>query len=639
MIRPTRQFWLAMGCMAAAIDCNNPPAPVVSAGPIAGSAQPAVVAGSSGATALPAGHGGASGSTPAPSSLQAGTSAVVVPLAGSGTIATPAAGATGGMPAGGAPAAAGGCETFDSTYAAIQKAIFEKHGCASDACHGSTVSGGLDLRAGASYKSLFQVKSQGHAAFRLQPGAPTESYLYMKLQAATTPGSVQIANSPMPVGLPALSVDELDVLRLWIQGGAPETGSVGDPRDFGSTKGIAARLNACLPPADPIHVAPLDPPAPTDGIQFVTPKWVLAPSAEREICVASYYDFSDRVPAQYKSPDGTKFYTKSSRLRQDPGSHHFVLSNPGISSSYASDPSFGAWTCRGDREGQTCDPLNLSSCGGEGICSSEIKDLIACIGFGPLVLGSDGLLTKGMLENVQTANQYLPPRDGVYRELPIKGFLYHNMHAFNLTDQPYPLQGRLNVEYASDRRRRLEQAIDYSHVYMADGIAPYTTKELCATHIAPQGAEMIRLTSHTHKRGKRFRISMPENHMIYESTLYSDPLYQNFDPGIVFDGATDASRTLTACSLYNNGVAPDGSPDPDTVTRYSRLPDRTQCTPVACVSGKIGAPCKGATDNASCDSAPGAQDGFCDACPITGGPTTENEMFVIMPWYVLAEGQ
>ena len=39
----------------------------------------------------------------------------------------------------------------------------------------------------------------------------------------------------------------------------------------------------------------------------------------------------------------------------------------------------------------------------------------------------------------------------------------------------------------------------------------------------------------------------------------------------------------------------------------------------------------GAEDNAACDSSPGAGDGRCDACPITSGQTTENEMFVLSP--------
>jgi hypothetical protein len=40
-----------------------------------------------------------------------------------------------------------------------------------------------------------------------------------------------------------------------------------------------------------------------------------------------------------------------------------------------------------------------------------------------------------------------------------------------------------------------------------------------------------------------------------------------------------------------------------------------------------GQPCNGADDDAACDSAPGAGDGWCDACRITGGESTENEMF------------
>lgn len=571
-----------------------------------------------------------------------------VPAGTGGTAGMMVAGAGGeGAPAGAGGAAGsdpdagtmGGCADVDSTFEAIQIAIFDNHGCTADACHGSGLQGGLDLRAGASYASLFQAPAQGASMMRIQPNAPQESYLYLKLAAATLPGSVQIANSPMPLGLPALSEDELEAVRLWILGGAPETGSVGDPSQFGSTDDIARGLNACLPEADPIQVAPLEPPAPSEGIQFRSPVWELESGGEREFCVATYYDLSDVIPAELKSPDGTMFYTNGSRLRQDPGSHHYVVSNPGIDGAYAADPAFGEWKCTGERAGQSCDPLDGTSCGTEGICASQLFDTLGCFGFGPLVLGAKDLLSEGLIENVQAAQQYLPPREGVYRELPIRGFLYHDVHGFNVTSEKMTLQTRLNVYFAGERRRRLTQLIDYSNVQLPAGTPPFTEKTVCADHIAPQGAEMIRMTSHMHKRGKRFWITDPSGAMIYENFLYSDPLYKEYDPGIVFDGATVASRTLKACATYNNGVDEAGAPDPESVTRYSRLPDRTLCTPVACVAGKVGAPCNGENDHATCDSAPGAGDGFCDACPITPGPTTEDEMFVIMPWYILPEGQ
>jgi hypothetical protein len=79
----------------------------------------------------------------------------------------------------------------------------------------------------------------------------------------------------------------------------------------------------------------------------------------------------------------------------------------------------------------------------------------------------------------------------------------------------------------------------------------------------------------------------------------------------------------------------DGTADLRLVTRLSTMPDRTTCKPVACVAGKVEAACNGASDGASCDSSPGAGDGVCDACPITAGVTTENEMFVLIGGYAL----
>lgn len=62
------------------------------------------------------------------------------------------------------------------------------------------------------------------------------------------------------------------------------------------------------------------------------------------------------------------------------------------------------------------------------------------------------------------------------------------------------------------------------------------------------------------------------------------------------------------------------------------------CSPIACVAGKIGAPCDGFEDVAACDSSPGAGDGWCDACAITGGESMENEMFLLTGQYYIAAG-
>jgi hypothetical protein len=153
--------------------------------------------------------------------------------------------------------------------------------------------------------------------------------------------------------------------------------------------------------------------------------------------------------------------------------------------------------------------------------------------------------------------------------------------------------------------------------------------------VVPQDYELLRISSHTHKRGKRFTIALPDGTMFYESLLYNDPVTLEMDPPMLFDSPDEAERTLRYCATYNNGVDANGDPDPTTVTRASRMPQSASCQPIACVAGNIGAPCAGEGDDAACDSSPGAGDGWCDACAITAGLTTENEMFVLAPTYLL----
>jgi len=103
----------------------------------------------------------------------------------------------------------GACETsFDSTFAAIRTVVFEREGCVEDACHGSARCGGLDLRSSVAYANLLEAPSTSSPHPRIQPGEPSESFLYLKLLAATAPDRSQpIGGSPMPVGRSPLSED------------------------------------------------------------------------------------------------------------------------------------------------------------------------------------------------------------------------------------------------------------------------------------------------------------------------------------------------------------------------------------------------------------------------------------------------
>jgi hypothetical protein len=532
-------------------------------------------------------------------------------------------------------AAAGPCGAgdFSSTFAAIQKVIFEGRNCTNGMCHGAAMMGGLDLRADAAYQSLIEVKSNNSPRFRVMPGQPGESFLYNKLRAATEPGSVEVEGSPMPSGMAPLSPNHLEVVRRWIEVGAPRDGSIGDSVT-GQSEGIAKLLGSCLPEVTPIEIKPLDAPAADEGVQFVLAPFTLRAQKEVDVCFAQYYDLSDVVPAEFQDPERGVFFVNGQRTRQDPHSHHLGIRHSGLGADAVNDPSFGKWACRGDHEGEACDPLQLTACG-SGQCASEPQPKSACIGFGPA--GATGDLRFGGIATAQTAQYYRAPRPNVYETIPIKGILYMNSHAFNLTSEDTQLHAWTNLFFASDRLYPIQTLAIVDRLSIAAGQPPFTQKNYCANWVAPQNSHLYTLASHTHKRGRNFTVALSDGTQIYASAVYSDPVEKMFDPPMFFDGADAQARTLIYCADFNNGMNEDGTPDIDLVTRLSTMPDRTTCKPVACVAGKIGAGCQGADDGASCDSSPGAGDGWCDACPITGGQTTENEMFALSPSIVMQQ--
>jgi hypothetical protein len=530
-----------------------------------------------------------------------------------------------------APAECSESTAYESTFAAVQELIFERHGCTQQVCHGSSAQGGLTLTPDVAYANLIEAPSQNSAFPRVLPGDKDRSFLWLKLAAKTNPGSVEINGSPMPSGLPAISADELELVRRWIYGGAPETGTVAGTEEL---------IDGCLPPPQPITIKPLDPPPPGEGVQFVMPPWHLPRNSEQEVCFASYYDFTDQVPEEFRDPSGTMLRFSLQELRQDPQSHHLILNLAHIEPEQLHHPSFGEWRCRGgERAGEACEPTDRTACG-SGLCASDPLPTFACVGFGPTG-GSPGT-TFQAIGGAQEAQSEIALYDGVFAQIPMRGVLYWNSHAFNLTDQDHLMNGRLNYVFARDQRYPLRPIFDTDRIFSANA-APYTTQTLCHDHVLPRGARLFNLSSHTHKRGKHFTVDLPDGTRIYESFVYNDPVYQKYEPPLAFDAEDPAERTLRYCSLYNNGVSEDGSPDPEAVTRASRVPESAQafigkCTPRACTAGRIGASCAGEDDDATCDSSSGAGDGECDACAITGGESTENEMFILIGSYYL-EGE
>ena len=555
-----------------------------------------------------------------------------------------------------------------STFAAIQTAVFERHGCTQAVCHGSAPGqGGLDLRPESAYANLVDVPSTIlPSQKRVEPGAIEQSLLWRKL-AASTLDLQGVPGTAMPNGTYApLTANELKAIELWIYNGAPAEGVI---------KNTDGLLSSCLPPPEPQKIRPPDLPAAGEGVQLYSPPWTIQAHGEGEVCFSSYYDFSAQVPPELQFPCPTVwggsskqcFAYKRTELTQDPNSHHSILRLYRGASSIT-DPNFGTYTCHGgDHAGMPCDPTGVgiaapdgADCGARSGCAGTVVPSVACIGYGPADLSYGASLSGADSGNapqiiISTSPFYRNPYpDGVYNVMPVQGIFVENSHAFNTTDAPTTNEQWLNIYFATpgERQYLVQDLFDAEDIFIA-GVPPYQSAQYCRTFTMPIGTRMFEMYSHTHKRGKLFQgwgpgitpsctsrtgPCAPEAGTPFlVTTNYSDPDVVHWDPPLALDGDATA-RTFKYCIIYDNGET-----DPATVKRKSTSPASSllfgSCTTadIACAGGSHqGEHCQG--NNAVCDSSPGLGDGLCDACTVHGGVTTDDEMFIMLGSYYCEPG-
>jgi cysteine-rich repeat protein len=547
---------------------------------------------------------------------------------------------------------------FASTWAAVQSVVFEKRGCTAVACHGSaTPTGGLDLRPANAYAALVGVPSQRDPSVkRIAVGDPDRSLLYLKVAPGLDTGRY---GSPMPLQQTPLSPDELDALKLWIRAGAPDEGVV---------SGTASELRTCLPGSTPAKIAPLPPPPVGQGVQLYGPPWTIAPHGEDEVCFATTYDFSNRVPPERLidcPPDwgGAArkcFAYTGSQFRQDPNSHHSIIY---AYTGTASFDAFGSFTCHGGAQaGQPCDPTKPgvaapagADCGGRSACAGTIAHLapgcypVAGGSFGPADFSTGGGVsntpTTHGIGGAQTPVASSSYPAGVYAVLPVKGVIVWNSHAFNLTTEPTTNEQWLNLEFGTGQLQHLVLPVfDATGIYDTR-VPPFAQEEICRTSTFERGARIIELSSRTHKRGVRFRVwgppidpcgdCQPESGTpLFTTTDYADPAKVRYEPPLPLDSPSAAQRTFKFCALYDNGYT-----NPATVKRKSKAPILSLgfcngvahygldcCADLRCIGGLAGKAC---SNDGDCGGIPGA----CDACTLYGGVTTEDEMFILTGSY------
>jgi hypothetical protein len=543
---------------------------------------------------------------------------------------------------------------YASTYDAIQATVFEAKGCTASACHGDTLSGGLDLRADTSFDALVRQPSTiDPSIVRAFPGDQDRSLLYKKLAAATEGTDLGGLGQSMPINVDPLSADQLAAMRLWIRAGTPSDSIV---------KGTLELLgcDGTFDP-DPNKINPLPPPAADEGVQFYAGGWAIDGEAEDEVCFASYYDVTDQVPEEYhvdcdEFGEGRKcFAFRRNELAQDGQSHHSIITvyTP------ESDPKgadWGPWECLGgDNAGETCDPTAADACGPRSQCTTPAVTAVACVGydhappdFGLGPGGGAGGSQMG-LSGAQESTFIDEPPVGVYSVLPLAGFVSWNSHGFNLTKKATTIEQWVNLTFApeSERSWRRRQIFEAGDIFAMSSVAPFTKREVCTTWTLPQYSQLLSLSSHMHAHGELFRIWLPPNEPCqapsnclapesepdYESQFYDDPLYNYYDPPNDYSGAAEADRTFKACAVYDNGAD-----IPLEVKRESTKPNTPACgfpfascgcTPAqrVCLGGDDqGALCNG--DDSVC-----GEGGLCDACPLYGGVTTDDEMFIPLGSY------
>jgi hypothetical protein len=597
-------------------------------------------------------------------------------------------------------------DAFASTFEAIQQVVLDGYGCTSDLCHGNPDHpSGLHLLPGTdpsaldqNYETLLTAapnEKYGYAHFVVE-GDSKSSLVYQALWkklncgAAGEPAECAVLDAEGVLGMPVggdLTPTQLEAIALWIRGGAPKDLVVA---------GTADKLDACLPPADPLKIDPPPPPGAGNGVQLVSSAWSLPKHSENEVCFPVYYDFTQTalVPQdqQIDCPydfgplnTGNKcFRWHEQFLLQDPQSHHSIIHI--YTGQYGVDhASWGDWTYKMNAlddplNGQTCDPLAVDPATGQNVgCSGNPVRNAACLSYGPPDFnlggfgGDSGAGTAPQISGSQETHYDQKLADGVYSVLPMKGIVVFNSHAFNLTEGDTTMNQYLNLSLAgpNDRQFQSEQIFDADDIFIQD-VPPYEAREYCATYTIPDNAKLFWLSSHTHRHGVRWRAWGPPNgscssgaacdppcdpgadgctctptpgtcappgpagddRLMYYSTVYNDPVQLSIDPPLPFSGTANDRRFLF-CALFDNGSTPT-SP---AVKRQSTSPSTPflfggPCEDAvkSCISpdpAKHGVLCASQPDpDRFCDSGPGTFDGYCDACPLKGGFTTEDEMFI-----------
>jgi hypothetical protein len=399
------------------------------------------------------------------------------------------------------------CEEEDSgpsSFGLMEERIF-KTSCAISGCHASAddatfAQHRLLLSPGMAYKNLVGVVPTNTDAIndgllRVRPDDPHASLLYNKLAGAGHHSKSY--GNPMPLGLPLITVGQLEFVRQWIEAGAPEKGMVAD-----------SSLLSDNTPQEEIFT-PLAPPPAGQGLQVVVSEFKVAPNFERELFV-------------YKNLGNTgDIYVNRFEIKMRQNSHHFIL--------YDFDPSIPAYFR----------PQN-----------DLVRDLRkpdGSVDFGTVIPMEYHIFIVG----TQTPYLDFQLPAGVALAIPAGMSVDCNSHYVNKSD--IEIKGEINVNLytvPASSVTKIARVINFPNYNL--NLPAKTRTTVTKNFFFDRNVSVITLTSHTHKLAEKFVIKVKggprDGEVVYTNLDWHHPPQVNLSPVLQLS----AGQGLTSEITYNN---------------------------------------------------------------------------------------
>lgn len=376
----------------------------------------------------------------------------------------------------------GSTGSANSSFAQLQVQVLDKS-CAMSGCHvaGSRntplVLTGGDVHARLVGVAPTNAAARGDGLLLVDPGNPARSLLWHKV--TVVPGH----HSPsyggvMPLGQSALSVEQVEFVRQWIERGAPRDGAV-----------VPAALLAGTTPQSTAAYVPLTPPGAGSGFQLKVAPFPVSPKFEREFFTYTRVGNADTA------------YVSRIDMQMRNGSHHLIAYD------FAGDlPA----TLR-PPEGVLRDIRNPDG-------SQNLPNMFA-------------MAWHVFLAGAQTPRSTYEFPAGVALRLPPNARLDLNSHYVNAGTREIVGEAEVNLlTVPRSAVTKVAEALFLSNQQITIPAGRDTT--IATTFRMAKATQVLMLSSHMHKRGIRFRIrwvgGARDGELLYDSDNWEHPAIVNF---------------------------------------------------------------------------------------------------------------